>query len=77
MRPSNIAYPNLRAEMGRKNLGVVEMADGLKCNRDTLARKLSKKSQISLTDAFNIQEMYFPEFDVRYLFEGDRESEVI
>jgi len=72
MRPSNIAYPNLRAEMGRKNLGIVEMATELKYNRDTLARKLSKKSQIDLAEAFDIQEKFFPEYDLRYLFALER-----
>ena len=72
MRPSNIAYPNLRAEMGRKNLGIVEMATELKFNRDTLARKLSKKSQIDLAEAFDIQEKFFPECDLRYLFAMER-----
>ena len=72
MRPSNIAYPNLRAEMGRKNLGIVEMAAGLKYNRDTLARKLSRKSHLDLAEAFDIQEKYFPECKLRYLFALER-----
>ena len=58
--------------MGRKNLGIVEMAVGLKYNRDTLARKLSKKTPIDLAEAFSIQEKYFPEYDLRYLFAQER-----
>lgn len=68
MRTSTIAYPNLRAEMSRKNIGMVEMAEGVNSNRDTLARKLAKKSQLTLADAFNIQQRFFPELDVAYLF---------
>ena len=68
MRSSTIAYPNLRAEMSRKNIGVVELAEGTNSNRDTLARKLSKKSQLTLADAFNIQQQFFPEQTVEYLF---------
>jgi len=68
MRTSTIAYPNLRAEMSRKNIGMVEMAEGMNSNRDTLARKLAKKSQLTLADAFNIQQRFFPELDVAYLF---------
>lgn len=68
MRQSKNAYPNLRAEMSRINLGIVDMADGLGCNRDTLARKLSKKTSINLNEAFQIQQKYFPDLNVEYLF---------
>lgn len=68
MRTSKIAYPNLRAEMSRKNIGLVEMAEGVNSNRDTLARKLSNKSKLTLADAFSIQQQFFPELDVTYLF---------
>lgn len=68
MRASNIAFANLRAEMSRRNIGVVEMARSLGWNRDTLARKLSKRSQINLDEAFLIQRTFFPELDVKYLF---------
>lgn len=69
MRKSAIAYPNLRAEMSRKNLGVVMMARDLCVNRDTLARKLARKSQITLDEAFDIQIRFFPDLDIKYLFE--------
>lgn len=68
MRASNVAFSNLRAEMGRKNIGVVEMANRLGCNRDTLARKLSRKSPLNLDEAFDIQQKIFPDLDVAYLF---------
>lgn len=68
MRVSNIAFANLRAEMSRRNIGVVEMARSLGWNRDTLARKLSKKSSINLDEAFLIQQTFFPALDVKYLF---------
>lgn len=68
MRNSVIAYDNLRAEMSRKNIGVVEMARNLGYNRDTLARKLSKRANITLKEAFDIQRMYFPDMNLRYLF---------
>lgn len=68
MRTSTIVFPNLRAEMGRKNIGIVEMAQGMDYNRDTLARKLSGRSNINLAEAFKIQQEFFPELDVAYLF---------
>ena len=54
--------------MSRKNIGVVEMARDLGCNRDTLARKLSGRGNISLSDAFTIQKMFFPNMGLSYLF---------
>lgn len=71
MKPNNITYPNLRAEMGRKNLGIGDMAKVTGINRDTLSRKLSKKSPIYLDEAFLIQRTVFPTLDVKYLFDHD------
>lgn len=68
MRASNIAFDNLRAEMGRQNIGVCDLAASIGANRDTLARKLAKKSPLNLDDAFKIQRAAFPDMDIRYLF---------
>jgi len=68
MRKSNIAYTNLRAEMARLDIGIGEIAEMCGYNRDTLARKLAKKSPISLDEAFCIQQKVFPCVDIRYLF---------
>ena len=67
-KKDNIAFPNLRAEMGRKNLGIGDIAATCGFNRDTLSRKLSAKSPLSLVEAFNIQHSLFPDLDVKYLF---------
>lgn len=68
MRKPNIAYENLRAEMARLNIGIGDVAEGCGYNRDTLARKLSKKSPINLDEAFRIQQKFFPNSDLWYLF---------
>lgn len=68
MRRSNISFANLRAEMSRKNIGILDMANVLGCNRDTLARKLSQRSALNLDEAFTIQQTFFPGLDVAYLF---------
>ena len=75
MQNSNIAFANLRAEMSRRNIGVVEMARRLGWNRDTLARKLSGRSSINLDEAFLIQRTCFPSMDVKYPFaEADQKG---
>lgn len=71
MKPNGIAYPNLRAEMARQGISIGRMAEMLSFNRDTLSRKLSRKSPLGLEEAFSIQQKLFPELDVNYLFEVD------
>ena len=68
MKASGIAFRNLRAEMSRENINIVDIANTLGMNRDTLARKLSKKSPIYLDEAFLIQQKVFPNLDIKYLF---------
>ena len=74
MKPSRIVYDNLRAEMGRENLGLCEMANALNCNRDTLRRKLTGRTQINLDEAFAIQMEFFPGMTLEYLFARDDRS---
>ena len=54
-RKNNIAFKNLRAEMGRNNIGIKDIAEVCGFNRDTLARKLSKKTPLNLDEAFRFQ----------------------
>lgn len=70
-RTSNIKYANLRAEMARKEIGVIEMSKTLGMNRDTLARKLSGKSPLYLNEAFDIQRIFFRDMDIVELFKSD------
>lgn len=67
-KPNNIAFENLRAEMGRKQLSIREMSNFLGITRDTLGNKLSRKRPINLDEAFRIAREFFPEHDVYYLF---------
>lgn len=75
MRSSGVAFDNLRAEMSRRNLRIGDMAQRLGYNRDTLSRKLSKKSPLNLDEAFAIQKEFFPTLDIRYLFSEDLDSD--
>ena len=52
--PNNIAFANLRAEMGRNDISIQQIAEEIGMNRDTLGRKLSRKSSLRLQDAFKI-----------------------
>lgn len=68
MAKSNIVFENLRAEMGRRNICIRELADACECSRDAMSRRLSKRTQIKLDEAFMIQQRCFPDLDIRYLF---------
>lgn len=74
LKQNKIAYPNLRAEMGRKGLTIKTLSAAVDINRDTLSRKLSKKTPISLREAFKIQLAVFPGQDIRYLFAEDSDE---
>lgn len=67
-KTNNVAFENLRAEMGRKQLTIAKMADYLGITRDTLGNKLSRKRPINLDEALRIARKFFPNTDVYYLF---------
>lgn len=63
-----VAYANLRAEMARKNITIKDIENILDVNRDTVRRKLSRRSPIYLDEAFKIQKTFFPDKDLKTLF---------
>lgn len=68
MNYSSIAFENLRVEMARENLGIGQMAKALHIGRDTLSRKLSKRSPLYLDEAFQIRDCFFSSCGIEYLF---------
>ncbi len=66
---TKVVYSNLRAEIARQDLKISDFAQEWKCNRDTASRKLSGKSSITLDEAFAIQRKFFPQIDLRILFQ--------
>lgn len=67
MKTKNM-YPNLRAEMARKGIGIQEMANMIGCTRDTMSSKLSGKTKISFEEASKIERCFFNGTGVDYLF---------
>jgi len=67
-RQSNIMFPNLRAEMARKQITIKEIANTIGVGRAAASQKLSGKTPITLAEAFMIEKNYFPDSDIRYLF---------
>lgn len=67
-RRSNVIYANLRAEMARREIGILDISKKLGMNRDTLSRKLSGKSPLYLSEAVEIQQRLFRDVDIKELF---------
>lgn len=64
-----IVYNNLRAEIMRKSVSVHEMAKSLGVTYNTLKAKLSGKESFNLSEAIYMKKVFFPETDIRYLFQ--------
>lgn len=74
---SCVMYENVRAEMARKDLTIMDIAKGIGMNRDTLSRKLSGRSCLNLNEAFSIQKTYFPDIPIRVLFKENADKEPV
>lgn len=72
---NKIAYENIRAEMGRNKLTILQLSKDIGINRDTLSRKLSGSAQFYLSEAYRIAEIGFPGCSVEYLFKECLEKE--
>lgn len=68
MPKSNIAFANLRAEMGRKNLSTKDISTKTGISQQTLGAKLSRRSPLYLGEAFKIRNLVFPDQEISYLF---------
>lgn len=68
MKRNCVIYENIRVEMARKDLTILDIAQSIGMNRETLSRKLSGRSTLNLNEAFDIQQKCFPDADIRILF---------
>ena len=61
-------FPNLRAEMARKNVTVDMLASKLKRTKGTVSQKLNGKSPINLDEAEAIRDYLEPAMTIDELF---------
>lgn len=61
-------YPNLRAEMARKNISTVELAEKSGIATTTMYDKLNGKSKITLDDAYAIKKALDVDIPIEVLF---------
>ena len=63
-----MAYPNLVAEMARRDLDARDLAKVAKKSPDTLRNWLRGKGDFTVAIAFLIQQNLFPDCKITYLF---------
>lgn len=68
MKRNCVIFENVRMEMARKNLTILDVAQIIGMRRETLSRKLSGRSPLRIDEAFIIQQRCFPDTDVKTLF---------
>lgn len=54
-----MAYPNLRAELAKKDITFEEIADLLEIHRNSVANKIKGPSRFSIEEASKIYKKYF------------------
>lgn len=63
---------NLRGEMAKRKISIESIADLLGIHRNSVANKLNGESAFSIEQAMLIQETFFPDLEIKYLFGRDR-----
>jgi DNA-binding XRE family transcriptional regulator len=61
-------YRNLNAEIIRCGLSAKQIAKSLSISEQTMTNKLSGKFLFKSSEMYKIQNLYFPEIQVEYLF---------
>jgi orotate phosphoribosyltransferase-like protein len=62
-------YRNLEAELKRNGIKREQIANALSINIATVSAKLTRSDRLRLDEAVKIQQTFFPELDLKYLFE--------
>ncbi|MDO5517962.1 MAG: helix-turn-helix transcriptional regulator [Clostridium sp.] len=68
-------HHNLKTEMNRKNIKRRDMAEFLGVRLATLCDKLNGRYSFKINEAFKIQQRYFPELTIEYLFQSSMNNE--
>ena len=72
-----MAYSNLKAEMGRRDITIEAIARLLGIHRNSVANKLNGPSSFSIEEAIKIKSAFFPTCEYKYLFKHETEKKVV
>lgn len=64
-------YSNLRGEMAKKKILMEDISELLKIHRNSVANKLNGKSAFTIEESMKVQEHFFPDLELKYLFARD------
>ena len=70
---ADFVFPNLEDEIERKGIRKSKIAEALGITKRAFHNKQIGIFEFKLSEAFTIQEVFFPECDLRYLFSRKRE----
>lgn len=68
-------YGNLKAEMGRNNISIEAIAKLLGIHRNSVSNKVNGNSSFTIEESAKIQEVFFPDKELKYLFEKDKPAD--
>lgn len=66
---------NLRGEMAKRKISIEDISLLLGIHRNSVANKLNGDSPFSIEQSFKIQETYFPDLSLKYLFSTEGKGE--
>lgn len=62
---------NLRGEMAKRKISIEEVAKFLDIHRNSITNKLNGDCNFSVDESMKLQEKFFPDLDLKYLFKKD------
>ncbi len=70
-----LSCDNLRLEMLKNRITIEDLANFLGIHRNSVSNKLNGNSSFSIEESMAIQERYFPDKDLKYLFKkGEKKT---
>lgn len=68
-------HKNLRSEMTRKGITLVDISEFLGLRYGTVVDKVNGKYRFYYKEALAIKRRFFPDHDIEYLFDSDSEDD--
>ena len=62
---------NLRGEMAKKKVSIEDVSELLGIHRNSVSNKLNGISSFTIDESVKIQERFFPDLELKYLFKKE------
>lgn len=67
-------FPNLRAEMARKNITHKKISETLNISIESIGNKMNGRTEFTRIEMFTIKQMLFPDLSIDYLFKIEEQA---